>query len=190
MGAWFEFLATFPIDINVRSENNRFDMEVLSSEKVRSMKSTHQFVVKFFSDQRCFEDACVRRCDEAHWFEDIVFRVSDSQKVCIIRKARAYEYYRHWAKLNGHKNIVKNTTFCEDLKEIDILPRRREMGGKRPNTFVFNRARIKKTLACFYQLESRLVKLNWLFTDDAEFEKLKKSQQEGKFQFRENKYTM
>ena len=77
MGAWFHFFATFPIDVNVRSENNRFDAEVLCSDKVKSMKSTHQFVVKFFSDPRCFEDACLRKCDEAHWFKDLIFRVTD-----------------------------------------------------------------------------------------------------------------
>jgi hypothetical protein len=186
MGAWFEFFATFPIDLNVRSENNRFDRGVLSAEKVKSMKSSHQFVMKFFSDPRCFEDACIRRCDETHWFKDIVFRVCDGQKVCIIRKARAYQYYRHWAKVNGHRNIVKNNTFTDDLKEIDILPKRREMNGRKLYTFVFNRGRIKKTLACFYQLESKLVQLNWLFTGDDEFEKLQTSQREGRFLYRDN----
>ena len=72
IGAWFEFFATFPITLNVRSENHRFDMEVLSSQKVKSMKSTHQWVVKFFSDPRCFESACVRRGDQAFWFDDFV----------------------------------------------------------------------------------------------------------------------
>jgi hypothetical protein len=186
MGAWFHFFATFPIDLNVRSENNRFDAEVLCSEKVKSMKSTHQFVVQFFSDPRCFEDACLRKCDEAHWFKDLTFRVTDGQMEAIIRKARAYDYYKFWAKRNGHKNIVKNSTFIEDLREIDIIPRRREMCGKTPRAFVFSKGRVKKTLCCFYQIESRLLALNWLFTDDDEFGALQKCVKEGTFRFRDN----
>ena len=187
MGSWFHFLATFHIDVNVRSENNRFDTEVLCTEKVKSMKSTHQFVVKFFSDTRCFEDACTRKCDEAHWFlGNLTFRVNDGQKECIIRKARAYDYYKYWAKQNGHKNIVKNSTFCDDLKEIDILPKRREMNGQTPRSFVFSKRRVKKTLSCFYQIESRLFALSWLFTEDDEFEALQKCVKDGIFRFRDD----
>ena len=182
MGAFFEFFATYKIDINVRSEAERFDIEVLSAEKLKSMKSTHQWVVNFFCDQKCFENACTIkfRAQEGYWWDDLLFKIIDNQRVCMIKKARAYVYYQFWAKESGMKNIVKKSTFEQDLADLDIRPIRKQFKNGKPRVYVFNKPRVKKTIACFYQVESRLVKLQWVFTDPEEFAELTL----GRFRFR------
>jgi len=164
-GAWFEYLATYPIDMNVASENCRFDPHVLSLHKMQNVKLSHRFVIDFFEDERCFEDACKNPRTETRWFDDIEFMEIDNMPAVFISKPRTFEYFQHWKRVNGFRNDLKRTTFVGDLKEIGLIARRKTINGQRPYGFTFCRPILKKSIAVFYRVQPKDFQISYCFDD-------------------------
>ena len=159
-GAWFEFLATYK-PLNVRLEEHRFDIEVLNCAKIKNMKSSHAFVLKFFSHITCFANF---RC----WNIDVDFSrtSSDSSRVCYIKKKRIYDFYTQWCRDSGIKCISKKDNFLDDLHEINIQQvRHRFYDRTQPYAFKFANY-LKKNIADFYSVDERIIVLDWFFIDE------------------------
>ena len=172
-GAWFDFLAKYKITINVRSENHRFDPAALGVHKIRDMKIVHSWVRNFFSDIRCFEDACPY--PEENWFDEIKFLRIGDVNTCRITKKRAYFYFTHWCSSTGRKHACKLETFIDDLEEIGIPCARKRMDNNRLRlAFTFLKEQTQKSLKCFYSVDD--LKLSWCFSNDGEFSELKKGE--------------
>ena len=170
-GAWFDFLARYDITINVRSENHRFDTTALGIHKIRSMKVVHSWVRDFFSDIRCFEDAC--SFPEDNWFDEIKFLRIGNVNACRITKRRAYFYFTHWCTSTGRKHACKLDTFVDDLEEIGIICSRKTMHNSRKRlALTFQKEQTQKSMKCFYSVKD--LKLSWCFSNDGEFAELKK----------------
>ena len=181
---WFDYLATYPIELNVRSEMCRFDLSTLNEHKIKSMKAVHRWVCEFFTNPRCFEDACANKYQETAWFSELDFRNIDGVNACIINTQRAYKYFQHWCKDSGTKIPTGSRNFVEDLREIGIKSVRKRMpqGKCRPSIYLFMRPYVKKTLKGFYNLD-KLPIGEWCFEDPDEFIKLQNQVKTGNWRF-------
>jgi len=167
-GAWFEFLATYKIDMNVSSENVRFDPAVLSLHKMDSVKLSHRFCIEFFENERCFEDACRNPKVETAWFDGLEFFRIDGMEAVFISKTKTYEYFCHWKQQNGFRNDLKKTTFVADLCEIGLVANRRRLKKCRPFGFTFCRPLLKKSIASFYLVKTSDFSMNYCFENNSE----------------------
>ena len=176
-GAWFEFLATYPIDMNVSSETCRFSLHELNVQKMKSMKIVHKFLVDFFSDEQCFERIAMSRSYvvPATFWNDISFRNIEGQRAVILTKNRAFEYFRDWVKRFGKRITPIKTTFFDYLAEVGINAVRKVMdNGRKLNVLVFRQPYVKKSLMAYYGVESKDIKMHWIFNSEEEFKILQK----------------
>ena len=182
-GAWFEFLATYKIELNVRSEMCRFDVATLDEHKIKSMKATHRWLCQFFTDHRCFEAACKNKSQETAWFDSLDFKKTGGITACWITIKRAYEYFEYWARTGGTRTPPKDTNFVEDLAEMGIERKRKPMTrGSKRYLYVFQKLIVKKSLKCFYGVE-KLPMGSWCFEDPSEFKALQDQDRDGNWRF-------
>ena len=183
-GMWFEFLATYPLELNVRSELCRFDLETLNAHKIKSMKTVHRWVTQFFTDPRCFEDACKNKTQETQWFSELAFRNINGGPACIITKSRAYLYFKYWCSTSGVKIPTGERNFVEDLADIAIKIARKSMpqGKGRPYNFLFRKPDVKRAILAFYELDTFDIG-EWCFEEMTEFQTLRGQVQSGTWRY-------
>ena len=183
-GMWFEFLATYPLELNVRSELCRFDLETLNAHKIKSMKTVHRWVTQFFTDPRCFEDACKNKTQETQWFSELAFRNINGGPACIITKSRAYLYFKYWCSTSGVKIPTGERNFVEDLADIGIKIARKSMpqGKGRPYNFLFRKPDVKRAILAFYELDTFDIG-EWCFEEMAEFQILRGQVNSGTWRY-------
>jgi len=169
MGAWFQFLSTYEIKLDVRSMDVRFDRTELEAQKITSMKLTHRWAMEFFQDVECFEGACFNPQREPEWFGQIRFRERDGQRTVFIAKQRAYDYFHHWKRKVGKKTDVNRMTFEADLLELGLCVQRKTINKHKLRGYVFDSGEVKGGLCKFYKLSPESISLAWAFEDAYEF---------------------
>ena len=171
MGLWFEFLATYPRRLNVRSQNCRFDLATLNAHKMISMKVSHKWLCDFFNDARCFDHT--DSCYPSNWFDEITFRKIQTKRACVMTKNRTYQYFTLWATRSGQKLKPKKDTFIADLAEVGVCVHRSMMRERKRNVFTFCREDVQHGIARFYNVGDSEVTLSWSFDGDDEFFRLR-----------------
>ena len=119
MGAFFEFFATFPIELNIRSKKCRFDIAQLNTQKIKSMKLVHKFVIDFFQDETCFESTYNKNV-MSDYFLPMKFKIIENQRYCILSIDRAFEYFTQWisyiSRIKPSETVhVRHGAFKQDL---------------------------------------------------------------------------
>jgi hypothetical protein len=183
-GAWFEYLATYPLTMEVQTENVRFDPDVLSLHKMQNVKLSHRFCIEFFENESCFEDACRSPKTESTWFDKLSFYKIDGTEAVFISKTRAFEYFCHWKRQNGFRNDLKKTTFVADLKEIGLEAKRMKIKKERPYGFTFCRKLLKKSIAAFYRVKTGDFCMSYCFESNSDQPENFERYQDCKWMFR------
>ena len=186
-----------------RSKECRFDKSMLTEHKLKSMRQSHRFLVDFFADSVCFENATSRF--EKNWNQDILFEMEKLERdmklgnvtllekktpvpKLIIGKRRLYELYKAWNKEEGLRNVVKKNTFLEDLDSVGVIgclkAMRCRIHNARPNVVFLTPDRVRKGLGLFYSVRNEDIGLKWFFEEKSEFEIVKTAAANGVWRFR------
>ena len=178
MGAFFEFLATFPIELDVRSKKNRFDVGQLNTQKLKSMRTTHRWLVNFFQEESCFESTYTKNY-VGDYLRPVGFTLTDKQRFCNLSVDRAFSYLQHWSREQGCKLSISMKTFLEDLKDVGIEKQRLQIskqGDKKPFRgwgIKLCEPFVRKSMMKHLQVEK--LNFKWCFNDPESFSILKEN---------------
>lgn len=163
MSAWFQYLSTMPLTLDVHRETTRFDSTELEKQKINSMKTSHRFLVEYFQNEDCLETSC-KNSEINHWFDKIHF---EGDKIYIQSK-RLYRYFTNWLSSCKVRNIPKCSTFIKDLAELNLKVERVRFQHSRPSCICVQQDFICAELKRFYKLKQ--FSLDWAeIPDDKTF---------------------
>ena len=172
-GIWFHFLAHKELTLDVTDPGCRFDLQALQKHKVKSMKLVHRFIIEFMQDLECFESSFDKFRDVKElWFKKIKFTTEDDIPTCMVEYKRLYRYFSHWRKTTGQKLTVKESTFFEDLIDINLKKVRRTIDSHKLRVIVFRAPYVRQAIKALYKLDK--CPLCWCWTDKEHFESYQK----------------
>lgn len=190
MGAWFDFFAKFPIELNIRSKDVRFDVHLLNQQKLSSLKITHRWLINFFQDEECFESTYTPY-HVGNYFAHINFRMELGTQCLILTLSRAFEYFQHWKTSEGSQLKLNKQTFIEDLADAGIKKQRVKITKADKTTirqwgFKFSKPHIQKNMTKFYNFAEDDLKFNWCFDDIKDFKRLQQAYHNNKLIFKQS----
>ena len=113
MKAFWDFFATYPIELDIRNKEIRFDKEILEQQVSKSLPRSHEFLRVMF-ENRYFLD-----------FGDI--QIFGNGYIWISGQ-RLYNVFSDWIKNVGAQNKPTKKTFLQDLKNVGFTVERRRYG--------------------------------------------------------------
>ena len=87
---------------------------------------------------------------------------------CLIEYKRLYRYFAHWRETTGQKLTVKESTFFDDLIDINLKKVRKTVDGHKIRVIVFKAPYVRQAIKSLYKLDK--CSLGWCWTDDEQFE--------------------
>ena len=164
MSAWFQYLSTMELTLDVHRETTRFDSTELEKQKINSMKTSHRFLVEFFQNEDCLETSC-KHNEVRNWFDKINF---ENDKLYIQSK-RLYRYFTNWLSSCKVRNVPKCSTFIKDLAELNLKVQRvrfvitnefdNTKKESRPSCICIQESVVQAELKRFYKLQT--FQLDW-----------------------------
>ena len=167
-GMWFHYLAHKELTLDVTDPECRFDLQALQKHKIKSMKLVHRFVIEFMQDPECFESSFIKFRDvEELWFNKIKFTTEDGVNTCLVAYKRLYRYFQHWRKTTGQQLSVKESTFFDDLRDINLVKVRRTIDSHKITVILFRPPYIRQSIKALYKLDRCC--LGWCWTSEEQF---------------------
>ena len=132
------------------------------------MKLVHRFVIEFMQDPECFESSFIKFRDvEELWFNKIKFTTEDGVNTCLVAYKRLYRYFQHWRKTTGQQLSVKESTFFDDLRDINLVKVRRTIDSHKITVILFRPPYIRQSIKALYKLDRCC--LGWCWTSEEQF---------------------
>ena len=111
MKAFFEYFAKYPIELDIRNKEIRFDKKVLEQHVSNSLLCAHEFLRVMF--------------EEPDWIQQ------DGVDLTVYRTGHVwigtrylYRVFSNWAKGNGQSNVPRQKTFASNLESIGLRVKR------------------------------------------------------------------
>ena len=174
--AWFQYIANYEThECNPSLDSCRFSKQSLTKMKLRNMKSTHRFLMRFFEDEKFAFRSCTY-CDR-DWFNFLKFLTRKSiGNYMIVTKERLWDWYKWWVKNAGEKCAVKQSNFYEDLELLNLRESRKVfLDGIKRCGFTLSQSIVKDAIQTFLSAEDGAIKLQWCTEDPEVWGVLKKN---------------
>ena len=114
MKAFWDFFASYPIKLDIRNKDVRFDKKVLKQQVSQSLPRSHEFLRVMFENRYYLE------------FGDIIVYKNG---YIWISGQRLYNVFSDWLRNVGAQNKPTKRTFIQDLSRVGFDVKRRRFAG-------------------------------------------------------------
>jgi len=139
MKQYWEFFASYQIDLEIRSKGIRFDQNALSKHVSKSIPRSVEFLRTLFAEKENF--------NKPYEVNDVYLLQSGH---LLVTKKMLYVMFKDWFAANGFSTPPTSITFYDQMVEIGFVYKIRRFGTKRTRVWVLSPMAIKENVATVY----------------------------------------